>query len=34
MVGLVNVALYFQRHYFANPELATIERILASSDRG
>jgi arsenite transporter len=34
MIALVNVAFYFQRHYFANPQPATIEPILSSFDRG
>jgi ACR3 family arsenite transporter len=34
MIALVNVAFYFQRHYFANPQPATIEPILSSFNRG
>ncbi len=34
MIALVNVAFYFQRHYFANPQPATIEPALSSFDRG
>ena len=34
MIALVNVAFYFQRHYFANPQPATIEPVLSSFDRG
>jgi len=31
MVALVNVAFYFQRHYFPNPQLAAIQPIPTSS---
>ena len=34
MVALVNVAFYFQRHYFANPQPANIKPVLSSFDRG
>ena len=34
MVALVNVAFYFQRRYFANPQPATIQPVLSSFDRG
>jgi ACR3 family arsenite transporter len=34
MVALVNVSLYFQRHFFASPQPATIEPVLSSFDRG
>jgi ACR3 family arsenite transporter len=34
MVALVNVAFYFQRHYFATPQPATIDPVLSSFDRG
>ncbi len=30
MIGLVNVALYFQRRWFANPESAVIESVCVS----
>ena len=30
MVALVNVAFYFQRHYFPNPEAVAIEPISCS----
>ncbi len=31
MIGLVNVAFFFQRHYFPNPEAAPIEPVSASA---
>jgi ACR3 family arsenite transporter len=31
MIGLVNVAFYFQRKYFANPQTLTVEPVCASS---
>jgi len=34
MVALVNVALYFQRQFFREPQPATIEPVLSSFDRG
>jgi arsenite transporter len=34
MIALVNVAFYFQRHYFAHPQPATIEPVLSNFDRG
>jgi ACR3 family arsenite transporter len=30
MIGLVNVALYFQRQYFPNPQAVPIEPVCAS----
>ena len=30
MVALVNVAFYFRRHFFANPQAATIKPVLTS----
>jgi len=33
MVALVNVALYFQRQFFREPQPATIEPVLSSFDR-
>jgi ACR3 family arsenite transporter len=34
MVALVNMALYFQLHYFANLQPPTIGPVLSSFDRG
>src|ERR1035437_6350061 len=34
MVALVNVAFYFQRHFFSDARAATIEPVLTSLDRG
>ena len=31
MIGLVNVAFFFQRHYFPNPQAAPIEPVCASA---
>jgi arsenite transporter len=33
MIALVNLALYFQRRYFANPEAADVEGVCVSSNR-
>jgi ACR3 family arsenite transporter len=33
MIALVNLALYFQRKYFANPETSKVEDVCASSSR-
>jgi arsenite transporter len=33
MVALVNVALYFQRRYFVNPESSNVERVCISDTR-
>ena len=34
MIALVNVAFYFQRHFFSDAPAATIEPVLTSLDRG
>ena len=34
MIALVNVAFYFQRHFFSDARAATIEPVLTSLDRG
>ena len=34
MIALVNVAFYFQRHFFSEARAATIEPVLTSLDRG
>jgi ACR3 family arsenite transporter len=34
MIALVNVAFYFQRHFFSDAQAATIEPVLTSLDRG
>jgi arsenite transporter len=34
MIALVNVAFYFQRHFFFDAQAATIEPVLTSFDRG
>ena len=33
MIALVNVALYFQRRYFVNPESSDVEAVCISSTR-
>jgi arsenite transporter len=33
MIALVNVAFYFQRHFFFDPKAATTEPVLISFDR-
>jgi ACR3 family arsenite transporter len=33
MIALVNLALYFQRRYFANPELTNVEGVSITSSR-
>lgn len=33
MIALVNLALYFQRRYFANPQAADVESVCASGSR-
>jgi hypothetical protein len=34
MIALVNVAFYFQRHFFFDPQAATAQPVLISFDRG